>query len=58
MQEGHMRVLDAIVNAHDGASGSPGGGIAAMLTPLLDQNRDGSIMDDVTSLIGRFMKRP
>lgn len=36
----------------------PGGGIVAMLTPLLDQNRDGSIMDDVTSMIGRFMKQP
>ena len=35
--------------------GNAGGGIAAMLSPLLDQNRDGSIMDDVTSLIGRFM---
>jgi hypothetical protein len=32
------------------------GGIAAVLTPLLDQNRDGSVMDDVTSMIGRFMK--
>jgi len=38
--------------------GTTGGGIAAMLTPMLDQNRDGSIMDDVTSMIGRFMKRP
>lgn len=36
--------------------GGSGGGIAAMLTPLLDQNRDGSIMDDVTSMIGRFVK--
>jgi hypothetical protein len=36
--------------------GGSGGGIAAMLTPLLDKNRDGSIMDDVTSMIGRFMK--
>ena len=36
--------------------GSSGGGIAGMLTPLLDQNRDGSIMDDVTSMIGRFIK--
>jgi hypothetical protein len=33
-----------------------GGGLASMLTPLLDQNRDGSIMDDVSSMIGRFMK--
>jgi hypothetical protein len=36
--------------------GGSGGGIAAMLTPLLDRNRDGSIMDDVTSMIGRFVK--
>jgi hypothetical protein len=37
--------------------GGSGGGIAAMLTPLLDQNRDGSIMDDLSSIIGRFIKR-
>lgn len=36
--------------------GGAGGGIAAMLTPLLDQNRNGSIMDDVTSMIGRFIR--
>ena len=36
--------------------GGAGGGVAAMLAPLLDQNRDGSIMDDVTSMIGRFIK--
>jgi len=36
--------------------GGWGGGIGAMLTPLLDQNRNGSIMDDLTSMIGRFMK--
>jgi hypothetical protein len=29
-----------------------------MLTPFLDQNRDGSIVDDVTSMIGGFLKRP
>jgi hypothetical protein len=39
-----------------GLAGS-GGGIAAMLAPMLDQNRDGSIMDDVASMIGRFVKR-
>ena len=33
------------------------GGIAAMLTPFLDQNRDGSIVDDVTSMLGGFIKR-
>jgi len=38
--------------------GSSGGGIAAMLTPLLDRDHDGSIIDDVSSIIGGFMKRP
>ena len=33
------------------------GGIGAMLTPFLDRNRDGSIVDDVTSMIGGFIKR-
>ena len=32
------------------------GGIGAMLTPFLDRNRDGSIVDDVTSMIGGFIK--
>ncbi len=32
------------------------GGIAAMLRPLLDRNRDGSIVDDVSSMIGRFVR--
>lgn len=40
----------------DAGIGSSGEGIAAMLTPLLDHNRDGSIVDDVTSMIGRFIK--
>lgn len=39
------------------APGGSGGGIGAMLTPFLDQNRDGSIIDDVTSMIGGFIKR-
>ncbi len=34
-----------------------GGGIGAMLEPLLDRNRDGSIMDDVTGMIGGFLGR-
>jgi hypothetical protein len=38
--------------------GGSGGGIASMLTPLLDRDHDGSIIDDVTSIIGGFMKRP
>jgi hypothetical protein len=35
-----------------------GGGLAGMLGPLLDSNRDGSIVDDVTGMLGKFMKRP
>ena len=26
-----------------------------MLTPMLDANRDGSMMDDVAGLLGKFM---
>jgi hypothetical protein len=33
-----------------------GGGLLDMLTPLLDRNRDGSVIDDVSAMIGRFMK--
>ena len=39
------------------ALGGSGGGIAAMLTPFLDRNRDGSIVDDVTSMMGALTKR-
>ena len=38
-----------------GAGLPTGGGIADMLTPLLDRNRDGSIVDDVTGMIGNFL---
>jgi hypothetical protein len=31
-----------------------GGGLLGMLTPLLDQNRDGSVVDDVIGQAGRF----
>lgn len=34
-----------------------GGGLASMLGPLLDSNRDGSIVDDVTGMLGRFLGR-
>lgn len=36
---------------------APGGDITGMLGSLLDGNRDGSIVDDVTSMLGRFMGR-
>lgn len=32
-----------------------GGGILDMLTPMLDSNRDGSAVDDVLGMIGKFM---
>lgn len=34
-----------------------GGGLLGMLTPMLDSNRDGSIIDDVAGLIGRMSQR-
>jgi hypothetical protein len=32
-----------------------GGGILDMLTPMLDSNRDGSAVDDIVGMIGKFM---
>jgi hypothetical protein len=29
-----------------------------MLAPFLDRNRNGSIVDDVTSMIGGFVRKP
>ena len=33
---------------------SPGGGLMSMLTPMLDQNRDGSMIDDVLGMLGKM----
>ena len=33
---------------------TPGGGLMSMLTPMLDANRDGSIVDDVMGMLGKF----
>jgi hypothetical protein len=35
--------------------GLPGGDLLGMLTPMLDADRDGSVMDDVAGLLGKFM---
>jgi hypothetical protein len=43
------RILEAVEQRASARLGGSGGGLASMLTPLLDQKRDGSIMDDVTS---------
>jgi hypothetical protein len=39
-----------------GAS-APASGLMAMLAPILDQNRDGSMVDDVLGLAGRLLGR-
>jgi hypothetical protein len=36
------------------APGMPGGGLMSMLTPMLDSNRDGSIVDDVMGILGKL----
>ena len=33
---------------------APGSGLMSMLTPMLDTNRDGSIVDDVIGMIGKL----
>jgi hypothetical protein len=37
-----------------GATG--GGGLLDMLTPMLDSNRDGSVMDDIAGMMGKYMR--
>jgi hypothetical protein len=40
-----------------GGSTPSGAGLTDMLSPLLDSNRNGSITDDVTGMLGRFLGR-
>jgi hypothetical protein len=40
-----------------GAAAGSAGGLLGMLTPLLDQNRDGSIVDDVLGQAGKLFNR-
>ena len=37
-----------------GAGMPGGGGLMSMLTPMLDSNRDGSIVDDVMGMLGKL----
>jgi hypothetical protein len=38
------------------SQGAPGGAdLMSMLTPLLDRNQNGSLMDDVSGMLGRFL---
>ncbi len=36
------------------AGGDLGGGLMSMLTPVLDQNRDGSMIDDAIGMLGKL----
>lgn len=36
------------------AGATPGGGLMDMLSPMLDSNRDGSIVDDVMGMLGKL----
>ncbi len=38
-----------------GANAGAGGGLLDMLTPMLDRDRDGSVVDDVTGMLGKFL---
>ena len=38
-----------------GANLGAGGGLLDMLTPMLDRDRDGSVVDDVTGMLGKFL---
>lgn len=39
------------------AAAGPGGGLLDMLGGMLDSNKDGSLLDDVTGMLGRAFKR-
>ena len=43
-------------NASSSTLGGSGGGLLSMLTPLLNQNSGGSILDGVASMVGRVVK--
>lgn len=36
-------------------SGAPGGGLLDMLAPMLDRDRDGSVVDDVAGMLGKML---
>jgi hypothetical protein len=40
-----------------GVAGVPGAGILAVLTPILDRNKDGSMVDDVLGQVSKLFKR-
>jgi hypothetical protein len=38
------------------SAGASGGGLASMLGPMLDQNRDGSVADDLLGMAGKLFR--
>jgi hypothetical protein len=56
-----MGSMSKQANAKPAAAGAgaglPGSGLMDMLGPMLDTNRDGSMMDDVAGMLGKFLGR-
>jgi hypothetical protein len=57
MMMGSMSQQVSRPSAQAGVGSSSGDALLGMLTPMLDANRDGSMVDDVIGLIGRFTSR-
>lgn len=50
-------VMGSLSKKNVAAAAAPAGGGGGFLGSLLDQNQDGSISDDVTGILGRFLGR-
>jgi hypothetical protein len=53
-------LMGSLAKQHAGgatASSVPGGGLLASLTPMLDRNGDGSVVDDVLGQVGKIFNR-
>lgn len=48
------RAANAGLSGGHGASLGAAGGLLEMLTPMLDRDRDGSVVDDVAGMFGKF----
>ncbi len=49
------RAANAGLSGGLGANLGAGGGLLDMLTPMLDRDRDGSVVDDVAGMLGKFL---
>lgn len=47
----------AVTAGLGGQAPGVGGGLLDMLAPMLDRDRDGSVVDDVTGMLGKFLGR-